>query len=51
MRAALLKLFTTDALVRGTKFRKEIGPVWDSWSKLSDKEARRQWKLEHYGRP
>lgn len=38
MREALLSLYTTDKLVRGTKFRKEIIPVWDSWRKLSNKE-------------
>lgn len=38
LRAFLLNLYTTDPLVRGTKFRKEIGPLWESWTKLSDKE-------------
>ena len=38
MRAALVKRYTTDPLVRGTNFRKQIGPVWDTWQKLSDKE-------------
>jgi hypothetical protein len=40
VRAFLLELFTTDPLVRGTKFQKELPPVWESWAKMKDADLK-----------
>jgi hypothetical protein len=45
LRDYLRNLYTTDALVRGTRFRKEVLPVWDSWTKLSDTEMADRFKM------
>jgi hypothetical protein len=40
LREFLLNLYTTDPLVRGTEFRKQISPAWQALTKLDDKELR-----------
>ncbi len=40
VRPALLRLYTTDPLVRGTEFQKKLPPAWQTWTKLSEKELK-----------
>jgi hypothetical protein len=40
LRAFLLKIYTTDILVRGTEFQKKLPPAWAGWRKLSADEIK-----------
>lgn len=38
VRGHLRRVATASALVRGTRFQKEVGPRWDAWEKLPDEQ-------------
>jgi len=47
VRAELRRIFTTSALVRGTRFRNQIEKRWSGWEKLSDDDLEK--RLESHG--
>jgi len=40
LRAVLLKLYTTDRLVRGTEFQKKLPASWQTWTKMKDPDLK-----------
>src|SRR5262249_39506741 len=47
VRAELRRLFTPAAIVRGTRFQKQIEADWDAWHRLSDDDLRK--RLAQFG--
>jgi hypothetical protein len=47
VRNGLRRIFTSSALVQGTRFRNQIGPRWGAWEKLSANDLQKQ--LETHG--